>query len=191
MATYDEYVSAIKKYVPVSESFTDDYFNIAINQARLEIASFFDPKIVIVNFLIDSKEIDILIKTGYSLNKILKIMSVIIKQSNLRYEIPRGFKEAIPYEKYIGYPAFYYVVGSKMGFYPDPTGLKLYAEVKLSIAPHHIKLGQADELPDIYKPLVIYLACSHVANMAGNANLSSYFRELYENRKTQVYRVAL
>jgi len=191
MASYADYVAAIKKYVPVSESFSDDYFQLAINQARREVVSFFDPKIVIVSFPINSQEVDITQKTGYSLDQILKVMSVVIKQENFRYEIPRGFKESIPYEGYSGYPMFYYLIGNKMGFYPDPTGLNLQTEVKLSLALNLLRAGQNDELPDIYFPLVVYLACSHIANMTGNANLSLYFRELYEARKTQIYRVAL
>ena len=190
MATTEEYINAIKKYVPVSENFETSYFLLAINQARLEIASFFDPQISYYTFSLDSNEVDLTAKTGLTVDQILKVLSVVIVQDNLRYEIPRAFKEFIPYSEITGYPEFYYLNMPTMGFYPKPTS-GLSAEVKISVKPDDLSTGDTDTLPEIYKPLVIFLACSHIANMTGNAGLSLYFRDLYENRKGIVMRTLL
>ena len=188
--TFEDYVNAIKKYVPVSENFEISYFLTAINQARLEVSAFFDPIISYYTFALDSNEVDLTEKTGLTVDQILKVMSVVIVQDNLRYEIPRSYKEVIPYSEITGYPEFYYLNMPVMGFYPKPTS-DLYAEVKISVKPDDLNTGETDVLPDVYKPLVIFLACSHIANMTGNAGLSLYFRDLYEARKGIVMRTML
>lgn len=189
--TFEDYVNSIKALIPISENYPSSYFQIAIREARLELANFFDPKISFYSFLIDNPEIDLTVKTGLSIDSILKVMTVVIKQSSLSYEINRGFKEDIPFENIVGYPIFYYLQGKMMGFYPKPTS-NLYAEIKISIKPSILLPGQTDyDFPEYYEPLISILASHYVALIGGNANLAAFFRSLYDRQKSMIKRTML
>lgn len=187
--TTGAYINEIKLLVPTSETLTGDLdFITAINIARDTIAQFFDPIVLYKEFaLTEQQEYDIPTVTGYTMDRIIKIFdSVSVVQDNIQYKLCKGWKEDIGLRNITGYPSFYYIYGSTIGFYPIPQS-NMYAQIKLSIKPQALSSNSIDtDFTEEFKPLIIKLACSYVAKMVGNANLSNVFYNEYLKERQMI-----
>lgn len=187
--TAGDYINKIKLLVPASETLSGDLdFYTAINLARDTIAQFFDPVIVYKQFaLTNQQEYSIPTVTGYTMDVIIKVFDdVTIQQGSLQYKLRKGWLEDIGALGLTGLPSMYYLYGSTIGFYPIPQS-GMNAMVKLSLKPQPLKTNSSDtDFTEEFAPLIVKLACSYVAKMTGNANLSMMFYNEYLRERQMI-----
>jgi len=177
--TLQDYLTDVTYKVPTATTLSQTSLISAVNDARLEISSVCNIGLTILPVILTAGTNSY----PYVVNSTLTqtgLRRIWVYLGNERYEIPRQPMGEYPLSGFQAYPAYYYLEGQSIYFYPIPSSDLTTDWEVVSIPTPLVNLADIEiYIPPIYLLPTKVLIASYVAVMDNKLKLSQVFRERY------------